>query len=656
MCGIAGIFAPAGLPPGKERELVAMRDAIVHRGPDDAGLWLDHDAGIGLAHRRLAIIDVSPAGHQPMASNSGRYVIVYNGEIYNFEELRTELERHRDVKWKGHSDTEVLLAAIEQWGIDATLARLRGMFAFALWDRSERVLTLARDPFGEKPLYYGWCGQGGRRELVFGSDLSAIRRCPGLDRAIDPSAVAALTTYGYIPEPISIYRDVRKLAPGTRISLSGPGQEDCATLAYWDLAREIEAASEDRVVAGEEAIEMVDQALGKSVARQLVADVPLGAFLSGGIDSSTIVSLMQRHSASAVKTFTIGYEDPAYDESASARAIARALGTEHNEWIVTPRDALEVIPRLSSIYAEPFADSSQIPTYLVSGFARHHVTVALSGDGGDELFGGYNRYLYTRRLWRTISHLPAPVRRVIGRGLSTLPAPAFNRFGQKVLGGNVRLLGDKIAKAAGVMSSADIDEVYRRLTSSGLADGENVVDSDGGGTPLGRRLITEIDPVRRMMALDMAGYLPGDILAKVDRASMAHSLESRVPMLDPDVVRLALRIDVDTLFADGKGKWPLRRLLGRDLDPKLFDSPKMGFGIPLDSWMRGPLREWCGDLVAYSAAALDGFVDADRTRRLWQEHLSGSVNRQHQLWPVLMLADWMRAEQADYATLRAASA
>lgn len=643
MCGIAGFLTVGTLPSGSEQTLKAMRDAIRRRGPDSAGEWFDRDAGIALGHRRLSIIDISPAGHQPMFSSSGRYIIVYNGEIYNYQALRTELEGLGMTSWRGHSDTEVLLAAIEQWGVDRALERATGMFAIALWDRRERTLTLARDRIGEKPLYYGWQGSGSGRTLVFASELSALRMHPSLDRQHDCRAVAALTTYGYIPEPLSIYRGISKLEAGTRITFSSADTNRAEKSTFWHFGKELEKTRALSPVEGREAVDLLEEALASAVASQMVSDVPLGAFLSGGVDSSTIVALMQRHSTRPIKTFNIGYDDPAYDESNEAERIATQLRTEHHKWIVTSRDAMDVIPQLPDIYSEPFADSSQIPTYLVSRFARSEVVVALSGDAGDELFGGYNRYRYTRRLWDRIALVPRPLRRLAATGLATLPAPALNRFGAVALGNRVRLLGDKVHKGAGVLGSRNIDELYGTLVAAGRAPGE-----DRGEFASFRRtdidLPPGIDPVRRMMANDMLGYLPGDILAKVDRAAMANSLETRVPMLDPAVIQLAQRMPLETLFRDGEGKWPLRQVLARTLGTGYRPAAKMGFGIPLDAWLRGPLRDWGSELVNFAAQSLGDLIDGERAKRLWAEHIRGEANRQHQLWPVLILAAWSKQD------------
>ncbi|MDZ4307432.1 asparagine synthase (glutamine-hydrolyzing) [Allopontixanthobacter sp.] len=640
MCGIAGIMSLGAASAEWPRQLAAMTDAIRLRGPDGEGAWINADEGIALGHRRLSIIDTSNAGHQPMTAQSGRYVITYNGEIYNFGELREALDaEHGHIHWRGHSDTEVLIEAISHWGVAHTLERATGMFGFALWDRKDRELTLARDRMGEKPLYYGWQGAGLAAVMLFGSDLAALEAHPSLDRSINPAAVEALTTFGYIPAPLSIYRSVRKLLPGSFVTFTHGGDRGGLAASYWSLAGELIASQSCEPLTGDEAVSELEAVLARAVKRQMVADVPLGAFLSGGVDSSTIVALMQAQSDRPVKTFTIGYAEKAYDESAAARGIARHLGTDHHEFIIGSSDALAVVPDLPHIYSEPFADSSQIPTYLISRYAREHVTVSLSGDGGDELLAGYNRYTLTSRAWSKLEKLPLALRKVLARSLTALPAPAINRAGTAFVPGKVRLLGDKLHKIGSVLDSETIEDVYARLLASGNTDGIDL-RSILSQLPAGQALPAGWGPIRAMQLRDMLGYLPDDILTKVDRAGMANSLETRVPMLDPDVVRLTMRMPADTLIRDGAGKWPLRQVLARLVPENLTSGPKMGFGVPIDSWLRGPLRDWAESLLDSAESDLSEVVDMRRARKLWGEHLSGDSNRQHQLWPVLMLAGW----------------
>lgn len=640
MCGIAGIMSLRAATAEWPRQLAAMTDAIRLRGPDGEGAWINPEEGIALGHRRLSIIDTSNAGHQPMASQSGRYVIAYNGEIYNFRELHDALDaEHGQIDWRGHSDTEVLIEAISHWGVARTLERATGMFGFALWDRKNRELTLARDRMGEKPLYYGWQGTGASAVLLFGSDLAALEAHGSLDRSIDPAAVEALTTFGYIPAPLSIYRSVRKLLPGSFVTFTHAGDRSGLAASYWSLAEEMAASQSCESVTGERAVRELETVLAKAVKRQMVADVPLGAFLSGGIDSSTVVALMQAQSDRPVKTFTIGYSEKAYDESAAARGIARHLGTDHHELIIGSSDALAVVPDLPRMYSEPFADSSQIPTYLISRYAREHVTVSLSGDGGDELLAGYNRYTLTNRTWSKLERLPLALRKVLARSLMALSAPALNRVGTAIVPGKVRLLGDKLHKIGSVLDSETIEDVYARLLAAGNTDGFDL-RTILSRLPAGQALPAGLGPIRAMQLRDMLGYLPDDILTKVDRAGMANSLETRVPMLDPDVVRLTMRMPADTLIRDGAGKWPLRQVLARHVPKSLTSGPKMGFGVPIDSWLRGPLREWTESQLDKAERDLGGVVDVPRARLLWSQHLSGDSNRQHQLWPILMLAGW----------------
>ncbi|HYD06900.1 MAG TPA: asparagine synthase (glutamine-hydrolyzing) [Reyranella sp.] len=643
MCGFAGILATSGLTEADRAALAAMEAPIVHRGPDAGDCWFD-PGGIAFVHRRLAIIDVSPAGAQPMESASGRYVIAYNGEIYNFAAIRADLEaEERAPPWLGHSDTEVLLAAIEAWGVTAALQRFSGMFALAMWDRAEGRLILARDRFGEKPLYYGWQGAGANRRLLFGSDLAALRAHPAFAGEIEPRAVAQLCRLLYVPEPLSIYRSIAKLAPGTVLAIDkASGRESCER--FYDLTATA-AASRREGFAGspEEAVDALERVLGRAVARQMVSDVPLGAFLSGGIDSTSVVALMQGQSSRPVKTFTIGFGEERYNEAADARAVARHLGTEHHELTVRPEDALAVIPQLPTIYTEPFADSSQIPTFLVSRMARNHVTVALSGDGGDEMFGGYNRHRYAHTTWPAIARVPRSLRVLAGRALSAIsPARWDAMIGGRI---NVALFGDKVLKTADVIASVSAEELYERLISANSASNDLLAfDSEDGG-PRAMSKLPGWSLAERMMLVDALGYLPGDILTKVDRASMAVSLEARVPFLDPEVVAFAWRLPIAMKIRDGQTKWPLRALLDRHLPRALIERPKMGFGVPIGRWLRGPLRDWAESLLAPAALGDRGLFDARRVAALWSEHLSRAHNHEHRLWPVLMIQAWLENDR-----------
>ena len=651
MCGIAGFiggrFDHGG--QGARATLARMTGAIAYRGPDSAGAWLEPEHKVALGHRRLAILDLSPAGEQPMTSPSGRFVTVYNGEIYNHLELRERLAG----PWRGHSDTETLLAAIDAWGVEEALKQCAGMFALALWDRQERALILARDRLGEKPLYYGWQGRGSEAAFLFGSELKALARHPAFRREIDRQALALFTRFNYVPAPHSIYADIAKLPPGTFLTLRA-GETSPLVTAYWSAA-EVAAsgAAAPLDIGPEEATDELERVLSKAVSQQMISDVPLGAFLSGGVDSSTVVALMQAQSSRPVKSFSIGFEEPAYNEAEHAGAVARHLGTDHNELYVRPEDALAVIPSLPSIYDEPFADASQVPTLLVSRLARRQVTVALSGDGGDELFAGYNRYHLAARNWGRISRVPRPLRRVAAKALEALSPEQWNKVAgalAPVLPASLRLAGpgEKAHKAARGIASGSADELYRGLVSSWRDPGEIVI---GGSEPatLGPEVLARLGGLgtcERMMALDMLTYLPDDILAKVDRAAMSVSLETRVPLLDHRVVEYAWRLPLDLKLRGGESKWVLRQLLYRHVPRSLIDRPKMGFGIPIGSWLRGPLRDWAEELISPRRLAGEGYFRPEPIRAAWDAHQSGRSNMQYQLWAILMFQAWLESSSA----------
>lgn len=651
MCGIAGFLAPI-----KTDDPFAiatrMADAIVHRGPDDGGAWVDEAAGVTLAHRRLAILDLTPAGAQPMISACGRYVMAFNGEVYNFKEIRIELEKAGTAPaWRGHSDTEVMLAAIAAWGLEAALKKFAGMFAFALWDRENRTLALARDRLGEKPLYYGWAGGS----FLFGSELKALRAHPAWLGEINRDAVTLLLRHNAIPAPHSIYRGIYKLPPGTWLSLT---ERDAATRAlpspvvYWSARSVAEAGQRNRFQGSNaEAAAELERLLGRAISGQMVADVPLGAFLSGGIDSTTVVAMMQAQSHRPVKTFTIGFKEAGYNEAEHAHAVARHLGTEHTELYVTPRDAMDVIPGLSAIYDEPFADWSQIPTYLVSRLARSHVTVCLSGDGGDELFGGYNRHFWVRNLWRKLGWMPRPLRAALAGALTTLPPAAWNATFQQLehmLPARLRyaIPGDKLHKAAEILAMRSPEDIYLGLVSHWKNPAQLVPGSHEPATlltdPCHRPDLPDFE--HRMMYLDQMTYLPDDILTKVDRAAMAVSLETRVPLLDHRVVEFAWSLPLSMKIRHGQGKWLLRQVLYQHVPKELIERPKMGFDVPIDHWLRGPLQSWAAALIEPGRLAREDFFDPAPIQRKWTEHQSGSRNWSFHLWSVLMFQAWRETQ------------
>lgn len=646
MCGFAGIFRYRNLSSSQIAEIaVNMGDAIRHRGPDDFGTWSDDEAQITLVHRRLSIVDLSAAGHQPMVSASSRYVIAFNGEIYNHLKIRKELEAAGfHVTWKGHSDTETLLASIEAWGLHESLVKASGMFAFALWDRQERELHLARDRMGEKPLYYGW--QNG--VLLFGSELKALKAHPAFDGEIDRTSISLQMRYSYIPAPYSIYKGIKKLMPGSFLSLSGSSDILCDPTEYWSLCDVIARGKERTLRASDDVITKLDDLLSSAVSKQAIADVPLGTFLSGGIDSSLITSLMQAQSSSPVKTFTIGFDENGYNEAEYAKAVASHLGTEHTELYISARQTLDVIAILPEIYDEPFSDSSQIPTYLVSKMTRQHVTVALSGDGGDELFGGYNRYLGTERWWNLTRRIPLHLRHLASGSLTSIDASYWDRLGSIIAPvSNKKIwnnLANNIAKLAGVLAVDESARLYEHFTTH-WSDPSALVINGPDFHVQSRGSAIQLDSiVEKMMALDTLSYLPDDILVKVDRAAMAASLETRVPFLDHSVIEFAWSLPLEMKIRNGRGKWILRQILEKYIPKDLIDRPKMGFGIPLESWLRGPLRLWAEELLDESRLRREGFFKPEVIRRKWLEHLSGHRNWQHHLWDVLMFQAWLERQ------------
>ena len=661
MCGFVGFLGglAADGPQGDEATLTRMADRIAKRGPDGVGYWSDADQRVGFGHRRLSIVDLSPAGHQPMVSSSGRYVIAFNGEIYNHLDCRAALAMSvkgamAGAGWRGHSDTETLLAGFDAWGIQGTVERCVGMFAFAVWDKQTRTLTLGRDRLGEKPLYYGWQGQGQGATFLFGSELKALKAHPAFTAGIDRNALCLLMRHNYIPAPHSIYQGIAKLEPGCLLTVS-LAQPEPVVLRYWSAAA-VAVAGCAAPFAGtpEQAVDALEVLLKSAVQQQMMADVPLGAFLSGGIDSSTIVALMQAQSARPVKTFTIGFNEAGYNEAVHAKAVAAHLGTEHTELYVTPQQALDVIPRLPSLYCEPFSDSSQIPTFLVSQLARQQVTVSLSGDAGDELFCGYNRYLMANRLWNKLSRVPAGGRRLAARGLQALSPARWNALlgpVQGLLPSTLRQanLGDKLHKAAGVLAASSVDALYLGLVSHWDDPASVVIGGTEPPTLLTGNApqLRGLDDIQRMMALDTLTYLPDDILVKVDRAGMGVSLEGRVPFLDHRVVEFAWSLPQSMKLRDGVGKWALRQVLYRHVPKALIERPKMGFGVPIGDWLRGPLKDWAESLLDEARLQREGYFHPAPIRQKWTEHLSGARNWQYHLWDVLMFQAWLESTELD---------
>jgi asparagine synthase (glutamine-hydrolysing) len=653
MCGIAGLLRGGHGGGDLEAIVRAMGSTLLHRGPDAGDVWVDKQCGIGLAHRRLAIVDLTPAGAQPMFSPSMRYVTVFNGEIYNHGELRAELERAGLApRWRGHSDTESLLAAVDAWGLELALTKAVGMFALALWDRENRCLHLARDRMGEKPLYYGWLGD----DLVFASELKALKSHPEFRGEIDRGSLALLMRHNYIAAPHSIYRGIRKLPAGTHICVDADirGQRP-EPVPYWTLASCVQLGQAAPWTGTDEhAINELDGLLRQAIAQQMVADVPLGAFLSGGIDSSMIVALMQAQSSRPVNTFTIGFHESRYNEADQAAAVARHLGTSHTELYVSPQDAIDLVPSLPRIYDEPFADSSQLPTYLVSRMTRQHVTVALSGDGGDELFCGYERYFVAQALWNRLQRIPKPFRHLgahLASAMSVSSLDGLLRCVDVLLPGRLRHLrnpGSKAKKLAHLLNADNPEVVYRQLISHWDDPGRIVLGLSGEPSTL------LCDPaatqargfMERMMVMDSLMYLPDDILVKVDRAAMANSLETRVPFLDHRVVAFAWTLPQTLKSRDGKGKWILRQVLGRYVPESLTDRPKMGFGVPIDAWLRGSLRPWAEELLDPVRLRDEGFFQPAEVRAKWQEHISGIRDWHYRLWNVLMFQAWLQHERA----------
>ena len=647
MCGLTGFISVRAQNESELRAQVCrMTDQLIHRGPDDSGAWVDEKVGIALGSRRLAIVDLSPAGHQPMLSACGRYVIAYNGEVYNFGDLRQEL-KPKGHRFRGHSDTEVMLAAILEWGLEAAVKKFVGMFAFALWDRHERTLHLVRDRLGIKPLYYGWAA----KTFLFGSELKALQVHSDFAPEINRDALALYIRYNYIPQPYSVYYGICKLPPGCILTLKSDGLQPAALPSpspYWSAKDVAEREVADPFRGSEqEAVELLDKLLRDAVRLRMIADVPLGAFLSGGLDSSTVVALMQAQSTRPVKTFTIGFQEDQYNEAKHAHAVAAHLGTEHTELYVTPAETLAVIPKLPALYDEPFADSSQIPTYLVSALARRYVTVSLSGDGGDELLGGYSWYSVANSAWKRMRWMPFVLRRLLAKGIKTCRPATYNRYGQ-FLGlwldryGRPGPAGEKLHKIADLLASENPEDVYHFMLSHWKRPADVVLESHEPPTVLSDRSQWPALPdfVQRMMFFDLVTYLPDDILTKVDRASMGVSLEARVPLLDHRVVEFAARVPLAWKIRNGQRKWLLRKVLYQYVPTHLVDRPKMGFSVPIDGWLRGPLRDWAEDLLGEDRLKREGYFRPEPIRKRWADHLSGHHSRHDSLWGLLMFQAW----------------
>lgn len=649
MCGLTGFCNFRDISEDAEQICISMASKLIHRGPDDSGVWVNREQGVALGHRRLSIQDLSSNGHQPMESSSGRYIVAYNGEIYNFKELQSELDS-LGFKFRGHSDTEILLAAVDAWGLTDAVNRFTGMFAIAMWNREHRVLSLVRDRLGEKPLYYGWQGN----TFLFGSELKALRVHPDWQNNINRDALSLYMRHNYIPAPYSIYQNIFKLTPGSILQIHRgilPGDLP-ASVSYWSIQEVAEAGfSHPAQLSDDEAIDRLEGVLRESIRSKMISDVPLGAFLSGGYDSSAVVALMQAESLQKVKTFSIGFNEAAYNEADHAKRVASHLGTDHTELYVTAEQAMAVVPRLPHAYDEPFSDASQIPTMLVSEMTKQHVTVALSGDGGDELLVGYDRYFFADMLWKKVGRIPYPLRQLLASGIKNI-SPAllssmFSRVAPRLSAyGGQGTAGDKLHKVADLLGFRAFEDLYLGLISQWKHPSALVLGAEEPFTVLTetKQRVMLSECIAKMQYLDTASYLPDDILVKVDRAAMGVSLETRVPFLDHRVVEYAWSLPLNLKVRNGEGKWILRRMLDRYIPGSLMDRPKMGFGVPVDEWLRGPLRNWAESLLNEKRIRDEGFLDPDPIRKKFSEHLSGDRNWQFHLWDVLMFESWLEAQ------------
>lgn len=653
MCGIAGFWSKSS---NKNIEIIIkeMTHTIKHRGPDDEGIWINENDSIALGHKRLSIVDLSPNGHQPMVSQNERYVITFNGEIYNFQKIRLEIEnisreKGYTIKFKGTSDTEVILAAVEVYGLQKAIARFKGMFAFSIYDRKEKKLYLVRDRLGEKPLYYGYINS----DFIFASELKAICSYQSFNREIDRDVLALYFRHNYIPAPYSIYKGIYKLLPGTILTIENLDGRLAEPEQYWSAKETVINGMESPFGgSNQEALEYLEALLKDSIKGQMVADVPLGAFLSGGIDSSLVVALMQAQSSNPVKTFTIGFNEDKYNEAKEAKRVATYLGTDHTELYVQPKEAMGVINDMPILYDEPFADSSQIPTFLVSKLAKSHVTVSLSGDGGDELFGGYSRYLFTENIWRKIGWLPSNLRSNISNIVKVISPHTWDQIFNLLspfipTKHRVSLFGDKIYKMADVIGNKNVNEIYRSVISLWKNPGLLVLNSLEPDTLISKTATGDYfkDIKVLMMYLDMVTYLPDDILVKVDRAAMGVSLESRVPFLDHKIVEFAWQLPISLKIKNGQGKWPLRQILYKYVPKELIDRPKMGFGVPIDEWLKGPLKDWAETLLNEKRLISEGFLNPEPIKGKWIEHQKGYNNWQYYLWTVLMFQSWLETQK-----------
>ena len=647
MCGINGFYSNSSFT--FDNVILKMNSAISHRGPDTNGVWQDKNSGIVLGHQRLSIIDLSAAGNQPMRSNSGRFILTYNGEIYNHLEIRKEIEKsNSNIKWYGNSDTETLLEAIDFWGIEITLQKIDGMFAFGLWDQKTRCLTLVKDRIGEKPLYYGWQGKGDNKIFLFSSELKALKMHPEFKGEINRDAIALQLRHNCIPAPYSIYKDIHKLLPGCYLQLKESDLKKCLipqSKIYWSLTESAIYGNNNQLMLSEIDIQKgLEKHLQSSVKKQMISDVPIGAFLSGGIDSSTVVALMQSQSNHPIKTFTIGFSEEDYSEAKYAKKIAKHLGTDHTELYVSSKMAMEIIPKLPSIYDEPFSDSSQIPTYLVSQLAKQHVKVSLSGDGGDELFCGYNRYIMSKKFSNIFRLMPLFFRKILSNRLELISTKNWNRLSNlSPFLNQYSNFGDKMHKVVNVLKAKNLNDLYYMLCSHWQNPTELLINSKEPGT-----LLTEFKPElkglnsqQQMMALDFITYLSDDILVKVDRAAMASSLETRVPFLDHKLIEYVWKIPHSLKFRNGQGKWILRQILNQYVPENLTKRSKMGFGIPIDTWLRGPLRDWAENLLNEKRLKEEGFFNPKLIRNKWEDHLSDKRNWQSDLWDILMFQAWI---------------